>query len=118
VPKLPVFPYRKQILVAAIATWTTLLWMLLVIPPTFFADVLWRNSFLPLLLLIGLAVGLTLWAITGRWKRAGLWASIITVAAWLRINQLDTLINIGLLLAFGVVWEYYWRYQRPSSLIN
>lgn len=115
---LPYHPYRRQALAAAVATWLLFVWLILVVDPSFVADVGWEYSYLPLLLLVLASVGLTLWGITGRWKRTGLWTLIIVVSLWLRINQLDSIVNLILLFSFGAVWEYYWRLSKVRNLIN
>lgn len=115
---LPHNIYRKQALVAAIATWLAFIWLVLMVDPTFTANVGWKLSYLPFFILVSLAVCLTLWGLSGRWKRSGLWTLIITVGLWLRLNQLDSIINTVLLLAFGLVWEYYWKLSKANNLIN
>jgi hypothetical protein len=115
---LPHHPYRLQAVVMALITWLVLAWVILMVDPTFIQDVGWKFSYAPFLLMIFAAVGLTFWSFTGRWKQAGLWTAIITTSVWLRINQLDSVINTVLLIAFGFVWEYYWRLSKTNSLIN
>lgn len=115
---LPHHPYRKQALIAATATGLLTVWLVVMVDPAFVADVLWKSSYFPLLLLLFAFVSLTLWGLTGRWKRTGLWTLVITLSFWLRINQLDSIINMFLLIAFGIVWEYYWRLSKSHTLIN
>ena len=116
--ELPHYPYRKQVLVMATATWIVFIWFVTMVDPLFVAHVGWKSSYLPLLILSFLAFGLTFWGITGRWKRSLLWTTIVTVAVWLRMNQLDSIVNLVLLIAFGAVWEYYWHSSKMGNLIN
>ena len=114
---LPYNPYRRQLTVMACATWMVFLGILLmIVPPAFVKDVAWRSSYLPFFILAFLGLFLSIWAVTGRWKRSSLWAGIVTVGLWLRVNQLDAPWNILLLVSFGCVWEYYWHLSlRPAQ---
>jgi hypothetical protein len=112
--KLPYYAYRRQTALMAGVTWFVLLIFILWFEPEFVRDVPVRNSYLPFFMLVFAFFYWTLLSLTGRWKRSLLWTFITTAVIWLRINQLTSLINLGLLLSFGVIWEYYWRYLHPK----
>jgi len=107
--RLPYNPYRKQLVLVALITWLVLCGTMMIVSPDFVRDVWWRNSYTPFFILLLLALFWSLWAITGRWKRSGLWTIILTTGIWLRTTQLDSIWNMMLLISFGVVWEYYWN---------
>ena len=113
---LPYNPYRKQLALMALSTWVVLFGCLMIVPPSFVKDVVWQSSYLPFFVLIILSLFWSIWSITGRWKRSGLWSIIATVGLWLKINQLDSPWNILLLLGFGGVWEYYWNLATDPSI--
>ncbi len=112
---LPYNPYRKQLLTMAGGTWFVFGLILLLVRPMFVQNVGWRDSYLPFFVIWFLGAFWLGWGLTGRWKRSLLWSSIGLIAFWLRIHSLFTLINLGLLLAFGGVWEYYWHLCRPPE---
>lgn len=112
---LPFNPYRKQLALTTLVTWMVLWGLVMIVPPAFVKDVGWRSSYLPFfgLVLSGLYLGM--WTVTGRWKRSGLRSLVVTVGLCLRVYQLDSAINLILLISFGGIWEYYWHISTDST---
>jgi hypothetical protein len=96
----------------AIVSWLALAWMVIWVEPNYVANILWKESYLPFYSLFWWGWFWLLTAMSGRWKRSLLWASSLTCWLWLRSMQLDTLWTIGLLLAFNLVWAYYWKISK------
>ena len=113
---LPFNLYRKQLSVMALSTGFVFFGCLLLVTPAFVKDVGWPNSYLPFFELLLLSIFFAIWAVTGRWKRSGLWSVIMSAGIWLRVYQLDSIWNILLLISFGIVWEYYWHLTKPTSV--
>lgn len=112
--KIPPNPYRKQQMILLLINCLTLAGLLFLVPPAFVADVVWPQSYILLLLLVMVSIFWFMLILTYRWKKSGLWAVIAGVYLWLRIQALDTWINVGLLLAFLLVFEYYWKLGKSS----
>ncbi len=112
---LPHNPHRKQLLVMATTTWLMFFFIVLFIQPAFIQNILWQNSYLPLFIILGFACFWLIWGISGRWKRSLTWSGASVLFVYFRINQLDSWINIVLLLCFCFVWEYYWYLSKQSS---
>lgn len=102
-------PYWRQQLVMAAISWMALLALVMLIEPSFVADVLWRGSYLPFFGFLWLGCFWLLTSISGRWKRSLLWSSSLVGWAILREMQLDSWLTVGLLVAFNLVWAYYWK---------
>lgn len=107
------FMSRSALAYLGLITLLTLAGLVLLIEPAFVKDVWFPGSYLPFYMLLGLGCFWLMWAITLRWKRSLLWCVIMLVFVWLRINQLDLPWNLFLLIAFGLIWEYYWRIAKP-----
>lgn len=104
--------YWRQQLVMAGASWVGLAGLIVLIEPEFIANIVWRGSYLPFFCLFWWGWFWLLTAVSGRWKRSLLWASSITGWLWLRLMQLDSWISVSLLMAFNLVWAYYWKISR------
>lgn len=107
-------PYRNQLFVATLVHGLLLVGLVVFVNPNFVMNIGWRQSYLPFLYIVFAFLFFLLWSITSRWKRSLLWSLILLSLLWLRINQLDEIVNIILLIVFGCVWEYYWKLSKNS----
>lgn len=107
--------WRQQVVMAGMS-WLGLAALVALVEPSYVADVLWRESYLPLLLLFGLGWFWLLLGISGRWKRGLLWSSSLTALLWLRMMRLDNWTTVGLLVAFNLVWAYYWKISKYENI--
>jgi hypothetical protein len=113
--KIPPNPYRKQQMILLLVTAAVLAGLLFLVPPSFVADVWWPQSYTPLLILVMMFVFLLILVITNRWKKSLLWAVVASTALWLRLQALDTWLNVGLLISFLLVFEYYWKLGKSAE---
>jgi hypothetical protein len=107
--------WRQQMALSGISL-MSLLWLIYWIEPEFVADIFWKESYLPLFVFFWLTWFWLFTAMSARWKRSLLWSGSLTVWLWLRLMQLDTLLTVGLLVAFNVVWTYYWKLNKDENI--
>ncbi len=106
---LPNNPNRSPQLFLSFVSFLNLLWLILFIEPQFVAHLIFPNSFFPFFCLVLLTLFWGLSGFTGRWKQSLLWSLSLTGFLWLHMSQLDNWLTLILLLAFNIVWGYYWH---------
>lgn len=96
-------------------SWTWLVYILLMIDPSWVADLPFTNSYGPFVGALAAAIG-TLCFLVTRHLRWSLMVSVgVGVVTWLRVNHLDSWFHLSLLLGlFGVI-EYLWSLSRKPK---
>jgi hypothetical protein len=108
-------PYLIPYVVAAILWWVILGWIIINVDPLIMENVVLPHSYLPLIILWGLAVANTV----AVWRKSTLkglvWGTATTSFMVLRIFNLGHMVNLFLIAGLLITVEYYWRVKPTKS---
>lgn len=98
-----------------IANWLVLAWMIFKIDPEIVRDVVFKNSYLPMIIVFLGAVFWPLSIILLSAKKALRWSSGLTLVLYLQIADLGSVLNFILIFGILIVSEYYFSIKLSAE---
>lgn len=93
----------------AVLLWLSWTWLIFNVDPLVFKDVFFPGLYLPLILLLGVCLGITVSLLSRQLWRGPVWAIAIATFLVLRVSGIGHIINAILISSLVVAIEIYWR---------